>query len=159
MFEILINKAKLLLTTTGRTNERFYADVMDELTNGFKDKALVGKTIVQSNGNISKSDSIYIELRAKKLQEIHQTQNKIEKNNLIKQQHTFSIIRKKYENGYFHELFSDDIKDKGFTTPWYAHESRLFKNDIEYYTKLDTEEMKFLIINSQGDIIQHFNLP
>jgi len=158
MFRTLVNKAKKILIDTEQIDEKFYAEVMDELINGFKDKGLLGKAIAQSNGNISKVDSIYIKLRARVLEEKFYTQNRIEKNNIINQQNIIINIIKKYEDGYFHELFRDEIKDKGFTRPWYAHKTRLFKNNIEYYTKLDTENMKFIIVSSEGNVIQDFSL-
>jgi len=152
----LINQGKAAIDETEQIDEHFYAEVMDELSQGFKDKALVGKAIAQCDGNEGKFDSIYMKLRAKALQEKNQLHNKITKTGVISQQKKFAKIRKDYQNGYFHDLYRDEIKQKGFTSPWYAP-NRLFSHDVEFYTKLDLEKMRFLIVDSKGNVIQSFH--
>jgi len=155
MFGKVVNKFKKAIDSTEQIDDIFYAKVMDELSNGYKDKALVGKAIAQSDGNEAKFDSIYIKLRAQYLQEKKEQEQKIEIVDTNTHHDKLNNARKQYNNGYFHNLFREDIKQKGFTSPWYAP-NHLFKNNIEYYTKLDLEEMKFLIVSPRGEVLHSF---
>jgi hypothetical protein len=121
----LVGTGRKIIDETEQINDCFYAQVMDELSEGYKDKALVGKAIAQSNGNEAKFDSIYIKLRAKSLQDTYQLTTKIINTKAISQQNKLSKIKEKYQNGYFHDLYRDEIKQLGFTSPWYAP-NRLF---------------------------------
>ena len=49
--------------------ERFFAEVMEEMKKGFKDAGINGKAIALSGGDDAKANAIYVELRAKALQE------------------------------------------------------------------------------------------
>ncbi len=65
----LVKKAKTAVDTTEEIDNHFFGQVMEEIENGFKDKNLHGKAIAMSGGDEAKTNSIYIELRAKALQE------------------------------------------------------------------------------------------
>ncbi len=155
MFGNIVNKLKKSVDETEQIADHFYAQVMDEISDGYKDKALVGKAIAQSDGTEAKFDAIYVKLRAKSLQDEQEQKNKIRKVEAISYQDKLENARGKYNEGYFHNLFRENINQKGFTSPWYAP-NHLFKNDIEYYTKLDLEEMKFLIVSPGGKVIHSF---
>ncbi len=65
----IVGTGKKIVDDTEQIDDKFYGYVMDELAQDFKDQALVGKAIAQSNGDKEKLDSIYMRLRAKALQE------------------------------------------------------------------------------------------
>ncbi len=69
MFDSYINKPNNTIDDTEQIDDQFYAKVMDELDVAYKEKALVGKAIAQSDGNEAKFNSIYVKLRAKSLQD------------------------------------------------------------------------------------------
>ncbi len=65
----LIKKAKTAVDTTEEIDNHFFAQVMEEIEKGFRDKGLHGKAIALSGGDDAKANAIYVELRAKALQE------------------------------------------------------------------------------------------
>ena len=72
MLKEIVNKVKLAFDNTEEINEideKYFAQVMKEIKDGYKEDGLKGKPIVMSGGDESKVDSIYIKLRAEYLQD------------------------------------------------------------------------------------------
>ena len=155
MFGNILSKAKKAVDETEQIDDRFYAEVIDELSNGYKDKALVGKAIAQSDGNEGKFDSIYMKLRASALQEGYLRERTIKKIGNKKGLEERERIEQQYKNGDFHKLFKKKIQQKGFKSHWY-NEFSLIKDEIEHYTKLDFKNKQFLIVDPDGKVIESF---
>ncbi len=60
---------KAVSDPTEGVSDHFFAEVMEEMKKGFKDKGINGKAIALSGGDDAKANAIYVELRAKALQE------------------------------------------------------------------------------------------
>ena len=151
MFGNIMKKLNKITDDTEQIDDRFYAEVMDEISKDFKDKAAVGKAIAQSDGNESKLDSIYITIRAKALQEQHRIEKNYKKS--LELEHR-SNIDAKYSNGYFHKLFKDEIKKNGFL----IYPEALRKNGIKYMTKIDYKNMDFLIVNKKDEVLHRIHI-
>ncbi len=159
----LWGEGKKIVDDTEQIDDRFYADVIDELSKGYKDKALVGKAIAQSDGNKARFDSIYMKLRARALQEefVEQPQEQEQKKIVLKfqakeKQKLVSKINKLYSSGYFLYLFKDKIREKGFTVTWYSNYT-LKKDGHKYYTGVNYNNMDFIIKDTKGKIVHIFH--
>jgi hypothetical protein len=158
MFGNVLNKLKKSVDETEQIDEQFYAQVMDELSEGYKDKALVGKAIAQSNGNESKFDSLYVKLRAKSLQDTYLLNEQIIENERIIQNQRFASIRKKHADGYFHHMLSQEIIAKGYSIPVFAYANTFKKGREKYRGKIDYETMKYILVGKDGKIAEIFEL-
>ncbi len=167
MVRNIANKLKKSLDDTEQIDDRFYAEVMDELNQGFKDKAAVGKAIAQCDGDESKFNSIYMKIRASTLQEqslIYQEQTKAEdenmeimKNREINQKNILKMeIDLKHTSGYFYKIFQDEIKENGFTRSWLPN-STFKKDGSRYTTRIDYIHMNYIIVNKKGEDVYSFN--
>ena len=68
-FKKVIKKAESIMDTAEDIDDCFFAEVMDELSDGYKEKGIYGKSIAMCAGDEAKINSIYIKLRAKSLEE------------------------------------------------------------------------------------------
>ncbi len=85
---------------------------MEELENGFKDKGINGKSIAMTAGDEAKANSIYIELRAKMLQDeyIQELQEKeLQKRELQKKE--FKEIEEDGEYGELNARWGRKIRE------------------------------------------------
>jgi len=154
MFDKLINKIKHTIDETEQIDEQFYAQVMDELSKGYKDKALVGKAIAQSNGNETKFNSIYVKLRAKDLQEKYR-QKQVPTKYINKE--LPKSIAKKYIDGEFYKMFENEIKELGYYHPIFCYSyNELKKDGKRYYGKVDYEKMYYLIVDKDNNVMHKF---
>jgi len=154
MFGKLISKLKNSVDETEQIDERFYAEVMDELAQGYKDKALVGKAIAQSNGNEAKFDSIYVKLRAKTLQEKDIQNMKLEQTKLFqdeKEEDRKTIIKEKLEEGSFAKQFYKQIEAKGYIKSYYWGKNTFKKNGEIYTGKIDYKLMRYVLANENNE--------
>ena len=171
MFEKIIKQVKNTVEETEQIDEQFYAQVVDEITAGYKDKGLVGKAIAQSNGNEAKFDSIYMKLRAKALQEEYirklnssPTGNKIVEKQKAEYYH-LSKEMKNYIAGlhsqkYFHKLFSVELENEGYETFFLdglIDIKTLRKNGKKFKTDIDYDNMGFILIDKEGSIVNRFH--
>ena len=160
MFGNLIKKVKNTVDETEQIHEQYYALVMDELGTGYKDKALVGKAIAQSDGNKEKFDSIYVKLRAKALQEkasqsmrLEQTMHLLEK----KEQEDIRVsIKKRLKEGYFAKLFNNEIKSKGYNRTFMGGKNTFKKNSEYYLGKIDYKRMRYVLADVNNEYKDSF---
>ncbi len=156
----MIGGIKGLFDDTEQIDDQFYAEVADELDRGYKDKAAYAKSIAQSEGDEAKATSLYIKIRAEALQEEYRQRNEVARIGRKKQQQNrqqlASDIAKRYQDGYFHNLFKDEIMQKGFTSTWYAKHI-LKKDGMEYRTGIDFDNMDFFIKDKKNKIIHRFH--
>ena len=68
MLKNMVNKVKSALDNTEEIEEKFFAEVMKEIKDGYKEEGLEGKSIAMSGGDNDKANSIYVQLRAEYLQ-------------------------------------------------------------------------------------------
>ena len=161
MFGKLISKVKSSIDETEQIDECFYAQVMDELSEGYKDKALVGKAIAQSDGNKEKFNSIYIKLRAKTLQE-----ETIKTNKELQQQKKITYekektlkysIQKRLSEGYFEHLFKKEIQDLGYKIKFGLGYNNYKKDGKNYYGKVNYKTMKYVLANEENKYFDSFS--
>ncbi len=69
MLKGLVKKFKSAVDDTEEIDEEFFAQVMKEIKDGYKEEGLEGKSIAMSGGEEKKANSIYMRLRAEALQE------------------------------------------------------------------------------------------
>ncbi len=160
----LVGAGKKIVDDTEQIDSRFYAEVMDEISQGFKDKAAVGKAIAQSDGNEAKFDSLYVKIRAQALQE----QFMIRQETLeIEEEHKESLERalctnliNKHIKGHFHILFKDELKKNGFKVTFFSlnYTSCLRKDGHTYFSEIDCNNMDFIIKDSNGKIMHKFHI-
>ncbi len=160
MFGELIGKAKKVVDETEQIDECFYAEVIDELVQGYKDKGLVGKAIAQADGNEGKFDSIYMKLRAKALQEkaiqsmkLEQTIHLLDKK---KQENIKSSIKERLEEGYFVKLFDEEIENKGYTKAFLGGKNIFKKSGKSYTGKVDYKRMRYVLANENNEYEDSF---
>ena len=69
MLKELVKKFKSAVDDTEEIEEKYFAEVMKEIKDGYKEEGLEGKSIAMSGGDTNKANSIYMQLRAEYLQE------------------------------------------------------------------------------------------
>jgi len=134
----LVRKIKSANDETEEIDNKYFAEVMDEIDRGFKDKGIKGKAIAISGGDDKKANALYIQMRAEFLQEkaysVHilslQQKKKDEESRIIqknKNVHTkdelYQALIKLKNKGAWHfvELYKNELKEDGFTkAPWYS---------------------------------------
>jgi len=159
MFKKIFKRIKNIVDDTEQIDEKFYADVMDEISQGFKDKALVGKAIVQSDGDESKFHPIYVKLRAEALQEKYREEYKkvqIEKQIAKAQKEELNkSIEYNYIKGKFHLIFKEEIQRLGFSSSLFAF-NKFKKDGKTYLGKVNYDTMYYLIVDDSNQVIHRF---
>jgi hypothetical protein len=138
-FANIINKLKTTVDETEQIEDRFYAQVANELERGLKDKAAYAKSIAQSKGNDAEAKSLYIKIRAKTLQK------EFEKN---------SDIYQLFYSGYFNDVFKERFKENGFKTT--TNYDILEKYGRFFFTKINADKMEYIITDEEGNIVKKF---
>lgn len=168
MFGKLLDKVKKAIDETEQIDDRFYALVMDELAEGFKDKAAVGKAIAQADGNESKFDSIYVKIRAQALQEDYWIQQRqlqeqqkireeaIERKQSVDEQQRFNI-NERLEEGYFANLFAEEIKNKGYKKSNWGDKNKFRKNGKVYHGKIVYSKMLYVLADNNNEYEDSFS--
>jgi len=160
MFGNIINKLKKSVDETEQIADHFYAQVMDEISDGYKDKGLVGKAIAQSDGNEAKFDAIYIKLRAKALQNVFlrnsQAQKEQQYMDEIEQNELNISIKKRYLEGHFHHMFNQEIHAKGYTIPFLANNNTFRRNGQTYKGEIDYKTMHYILVDKQKRVMDKF---
>ena len=152
MLKGLVKKFKSAVDDTEEIDEKFFAEVMKEVKDGYKEEGLEGKSIAMSGGDTDKANSIYMQLRAEYLQ----NKEVLDRVIAIRKKKLISDISTQHNSRYFHKLFKNEIKQKGFSTPWF-NSFDFTKDGITYYTKIDFDHMDFLIIDKKGNTIHRFH--
>ena len=147
----LMNKAKNIVDETEQIDDHFYAQVMDELAQGFKDKGLVGKAIAQCDGQEGKFDSIYMKLRAKDLQD--KFKQSLQQKSISSDK---TLLTKKYKQGYFEQLFKNEIKVQGYYSAEVGDIHDFIKDQKEYRGKIDSHEMIYYLEDDNNEYEDSF---
>ncbi len=155
MFSKLLKKIKNIINKTEQIDEQFYAKVMDELSVGFRDKALAGKAIAQSEGYEEKFHSIYIKLRAKYLQEEHIWEEQKKALEIKEQKELQYSIKKRLAEGYFEKLFKEEIKKCGYKKVPLS-KNKFIKDNKRYYGKIDYEKNKYVLVDENNKYTDGF---
>ncbi len=156
----LWGEGRAVVDETEQIDDRFYAEVMDELSQGFKDKSAVGKAIAQSDGNEARFDSIYMKLRARALQEefIKKDKFRLEQQQIeqIEQELLISSIRTKYKKGLFERHFKDKIKSYGYTHPFLGPPNYFKKDGKWFHGKIDYKTMNYILVDEHEKVMNMF---
>ncbi len=167
----VIKRAKSVVDTTEEIDNHFFAEVMDEMEKGHIDKGLNGKAIAMSSGDEAKAKSLYIEMRAKYLQEKfnytvkekrqqeeEKRQQEEEKVKTIEQQEQMreSILTYLYDNYFFDKIFKKEIISSGYKMPWYTSN---YKNNNEWYhRKIDLDGKSFSLLDKNKKVVLTFDI-
>ncbi len=153
-FKKVIKKAESLMDTVEDIDEHFFAEVMDEISDGYKDKGIYGKSIAMCAGDEAKINSLYIKLRAKALQEEYKKEQ-IEvsrvNNLLIKMEHELekeeieknNRIFEMAKQGHLPEKIKDRIIEDGYT--FISNKFVRKNNTFDDYRVVTTESGVFLL--------------
>ena len=176
----LIKKTKSVVDRTKDIDKKFFAQVMDEIENGVKDKGCEGKSIAMSSGDEAKANSLYIEIRAKEIKEnflnkqrllITQAEERKKKNQLSKvlqernkshkeeeiTHYLRTVLRTKGFN-YVLDLYKDELASHGLTrTPWYSP-YHLKNSNSKFAVRIYEIERELKIIDKNNKIVLSFNL-
>ena len=160
MFENILKKINKVIDATEQVDDRFYAEVMDEISRGFKDQALVGKAIAQADKIDKNYDSIYVKLRASLLQDkyikekkANQQQQQIKHKKQKKLNYSIQI---RFNDGYFSTMFSKEIESKGYITSIFSGVNDFKKLRKKYHGEIDYKTMCYVIVSEQGEIMETF---
>lgn len=162
MFGNILKKINKVVDETEQIDDRFYAEVIDELGQGFKDKAAVGKAIAQCDGDGTKFDSLYMKIRASALKDkylLDSKKKRLEQKIEQEKYNSFkSNIKFRYQQGYFEKLFKNEIKNLGYSRPFLLHGTHDFKkNDKNYIGKINYEKMKYVLADENNEYVDSFS--
>ena len=161
----LIKKVKSVVDTAKDIDKNFFAQVMEEIESGFKDKGCEGKAIAMSNGDDEKANSLYIEIRAKELHENFLNEQrelmvKAEKQKkFLKQveQKKTNYIRDKGFN-YFIDLYKGEFEANGFTKNSIFSVYHLKKGNSKFAVRLYAKQRELRIVDKNNETVLTFNL-
>ncbi len=155
------------------TDEVLYEYVLNEIEKGIKVRGLWAKAMANSDGIESKTQSIYMKYRVQSIKDAF-TLLQIEYNNYSKNKlfayisnELFNVAERRQEeqlqkdmheswiDGEFNETYKEKLKEKGFTLSSYSN-TVLKKNGMEWNTKIDYDNMLFLVIDPDGKIAHQF---
>ena len=145
MFEKILKTIKKKVDETEYIDNIYYAKVMDELEQGFRDKALVGKALAKAQGDEGRFNSIYIRLRAEALQE--------RSNRIIKNTPTPLELARKDKKGYFQKYFERDLEKMGYRHPFYESTNTWIKDGNSYEAEFDTGDMSYKLYDEDENLV------
>ena len=143
MFSALKNVIQNVVQKTIDVNDKFYGQVIDELSNGFKEKSALGRAIAQAHGDSKLVESLYVQIRALDLQIEYNKQVEAGKLQLKEVINSKNKIQTNYENNFYSEKFENILLLHGFNI---MENYRYVKSGNNYFeTSVDYDKYKFNI--------------
>ncbi len=170
----LVRKIKSANDETEEIDNKYFAEVMDEIDRGFKDKGIKGKAIAISGGDDKKTNALYIQMRAEFLQEkaysdhiLSLLQKKDEESRIIQENRNAlakdelyqALIKLNNSEGVILELYKNELEKDGFTKASWYNLYPLKKDGQSIAPRINYSEKTLSLYSLRnGDIIAIYNL-